>query len=91
MDTAVINKTNIENSAAVNVTDAANKAAAALKFAHLHLHSQYSLLDGANKIDDIINKSIEFNMPSVAITDHGNLFGALEFYEKAVKKGVKLS
>jgi DNA polymerase-3 subunit alpha len=89
MDTAVINKTNIENSAAVNVTDAANKAAAALKFAHLHLHSQYSLLDGANKIDDIINKSIEFNMPSVAITDHGNLFGALEFYEKAVKKGVK--
>ncbi|MHB1680490.1 MAG: DNA polymerase III subunit alpha [bacterium] len=59
------------------------------KFVHLHLHSQYSLLDGANKIDDIINKSIEFNMPSVAITDHGNLFGAVEFYEKAVKKGIK--
>jgi DNA polymerase-3 subunit alpha len=58
-------------------------------FVHLHLHSQYSLLDGANKIDDIINKSIEFNMPSVAITDHGNLFGAVEFYEKAVKKGIK--
>jgi DNA polymerase-3 subunit alpha len=81
--------TNEENSAVINTPDAPNKAAPALKFAHLHLHSQYSLLDGANKIDDIINKSIEFNMLSVAITDHGNLFGALEFYEKAVKKGVK--
>jgi len=88
MNTEVIIANN-ENSAVVKVQDAANKAAADLKFAHLHLHSQYSLLDGANKIDDIINKSIEFNMPSVAITDHGNLFGALEFYEKAVKKGVK--
>ena len=58
-------------------------------FVHLHLHSHYSLLDGAIKIDDIIDKAIEFNMPSVAITDHGNMFGAIEFYEKAVKKKVK--
>jgi len=58
-------------------------------FVHLHLHSHYSLLDGAIKIDDIINKAIEFGMPSVAITDHGNMFGAIEFYEKAVKKKVK--
>jgi DNA polymerase-3 subunit alpha len=58
-------------------------------FVHLHLHSHYSLLDGAIKIDDIINKAIEFDMPSVAVTDHGNMFGAIEFYEKAVKKKVK--
>ncbi|MHB8232862.1 MAG: DNA polymerase III subunit alpha [bacterium] len=59
------------------------------EFVHLHLHSHYSLLDGAIKIGDIINKAIEFDMPSVAVTDHGNMFGAIEFYEKAVKKGVK--
>ncbi len=59
------------------------------EFVHLHLHSHYSLLDGAIKIDDIINKAIEFGMPSVAITDHGNMFGAIEFYEKAVKKKIK--
>ena len=58
-------------------------------FVHLHLHSHYSLLDGAIKIDDIINKSIEFNMPSVAVTDHGNMFGAIEFYEKAAKNSIK--
>lgn len=59
------------------------------KFVHLHMHSHYSLLDGAIKIDDIIDKAIEFNMSAAAITDHGNMFGAIEFYEKAVKKSVK--
>ncbi len=59
------------------------------KFVHLHLHSHYSLLDGAIKIDDIISKAIEFNMSAAAITDHGNMFGAIEFYEKASKKSVK--
>lgn len=59
------------------------------EFVHLHLHSHYSLLDGAIKIDDIIKKTIEFGMPSVAVTDHGNMFGAIEFYEKAVKEKIK--
>lgn len=58
-------------------------------FVHLHLHSQYSLLDGAIKFDDLVNWAKESNMPAVALTDHGNLFGAYEFYEKAKAADVK--
>ena len=49
-------------------------------FVHLHLHTQYSLLDGAIRFDDLIAKAKELNMPAVAMTDHGNMFGAVEFY-----------
>jgi DNA polymerase-3 subunit alpha len=58
-------------------------------FVHLHTHSEYSLLDGASKIDDLIAKAIQFKMPALALTDHGNMFGALEFYQKATQSGVK--
>lgn len=58
-------------------------------FVHLHLHSQYSLLDGAIKLDELITRVKEFKMPAVAVTDHGNMFGAAEFYTKAMKSGVK--
>jgi DNA polymerase-3 subunit alpha len=58
-------------------------------FVHLHTHSHYSLLDGANKIDDLIARAKEYNMPALAVTDHGNLFGAIEFYKKATRAGVK--
>jgi len=58
-------------------------------FVHLHLHSQYSLLDGAIKFDNLIDRVSEFNMGAVALTDHGNMFGAYEFYEKATAEGVK--
>lgn len=58
-------------------------------FVHLHLHSQYSLLDGAIKLDELINRAKEFKMPAVAVTDHGNMFGAVEFYSKAMKNGIK--
>jgi len=58
-------------------------------FVHLHLHTEYSLLDGANRIAPLISSAKEFQMPALAITDHGNLFGAIDFYEKAKKGGLK--
>jgi DNA polymerase-3 subunit alpha len=58
-------------------------------FVHLHTHSQYSLLDGACQLDAAIELAKKCRMPALAITDHGNLFGAAEFYKKAVKAGIK--
>ena len=60
-----------------------------MSFVHLHLHTQYSLLDGANKISALIPHVKKLGMPAVAMTDHGNMFGAVEFYKKAVEVGVK--
>lgn len=59
------------------------------QFIHLHLHSQYSLLDGAIKFNDLFTKAKEYEMDSIAITDHGNLFGAYEFHQKAKEFGIK--
>src|SRR5215468_329956 len=58
-------------------------------FVHLHLHTEYSLLDGAIRMKDLMKKAVEFEMPAVAITDHGNLFGAIEFYQEAKRAGIK--
>ena len=58
-------------------------------FVHLHLHSQYSLLDGAIRIGDLLKKVKDCHMPAVAMTDHGNMFGTLEFYLKCKDKGIK--
>ena len=58
-------------------------------FVHLHLHTQYSLLDGAIKIDRLFDRAKELQMPAVALTDHGNLFGAVEFYEHARNAKIK--
>ncbi|MEO5817305.1 MAG: DNA polymerase III subunit alpha [Gemmatimonadaceae bacterium] len=60
-----------------------------MSFVHLHCHSEYSLLDGANRIDDLIKRALEFEQPALAITDHGNLHAAWEFQEKAKKAGLK--
>ncbi|MBU6141904.1 DNA polymerase III subunit alpha [Patescibacteria group bacterium] len=59
------------------------------KFVHLHNHSHYSLLDGLGKIDDIIARTKELGMDAIAITDHGALYGSVEFYKKAKKAGIK--
>ncbi|HEX3033568.1 MAG TPA: DNA polymerase III subunit alpha [Thermodesulfobacteriota bacterium] len=58
-------------------------------FAHLHLHSQYSLLDGAIKFPELFRRAQEYGMSAVALTDHGNLFGSFEFYKEAKKAGIK--
>src|SRR5688572_3874323 len=60
-----------------------------MSFVHLHCHSEYSLLDGANRIDDLIARALELEQPALAITDHGNLHGAWEFQEKARKAKLK--
>ncbi len=60
-----------------------------MSFVHLHCHSEYSLLDGANRIEDLIRRAQEFEQPALAITDHGNLHAAWEFQEKAKKAGLK--
>lgn len=58
-------------------------------FVHLHVHTQYSLLDGACRIQGLMKKAAEYRMPALAMTDHGNMFGAIEFYQTAVKYGIK--
>ena len=60
-----------------------------MSFVHLHCHSEYSLLDGANRIDDLIRRAQEFEQPALAITDHGNLHAAWDFQEKAKKAKIK--
>ena len=59
------------------------------KFTHLHVHTHYSLLDGLPKIDELLDHAKELGMDSVAITDHGVMYGAIEFYKKAKAKGIK--
>src|SRR5213595_2474396 len=58
-------------------------------FVHLHLHTEYSFLDGLVRTKELMKKAKEFKMPAVAITDHGNLHGAIEFYQEATRAGVK--
>ncbi|MFC2074990.1 DNA polymerase III subunit alpha [Bdellovibrionota bacterium] len=62
---------------------------ASSSFVHLHLHTQYSLLDGAIKLPNLFRMAKHYEMPAVAMTDHGNLFGAIDFYEHAKEAGVK--
>jgi len=58
-------------------------------FVSLHLHTEYSLLDGAIRIKELVDRALEFRMPALAMTDHGNLFGAVQFYRKVSKAGIK--
>jgi len=58
-------------------------------FVHLHNHSDFSLLDGASRVDDIVDLAARYKMPAVALTDHGNMFGAVSFFKAAKRRGVK--
>ena len=58
-------------------------------FVHLHLHTSYSLLDSSLRHDALFKRAAEFKMPAVAMTDHGNMFGAIDFYNGAKKHGLK--
>lgn len=60
-----------------------------MEFTHLHLHTEYSMLDGANKIKELAKRLKELNYKSCAITDHGNMFGAIDFYKTMTKEGIK--
>ncbi len=60
-----------------------------MSFCHLHLHSHYSLLDGANRIPDLIDEAKKQGMPAIALTDHGNMFGAVQFHDAAQEAGIK--
>src|SRR3954447_6969393 len=59
------------------------------EFVHLHLHTEYSLLDGACRLDKLIDKAHELKFPAMSITDHGVLYGAVDFYQAARKQGIK--
>ncbi|MBQ4340592.1 MAG: DNA polymerase III subunit alpha [Firmicutes bacterium] len=60
-----------------------------MDFVHLHVHSEYSLLDGAARIKDLIRKAVDMDMKALAITDHGVMFGVIDFYKEALKAGIK--
>lgn len=60
-----------------------------MSFVHLHVHSEYSLLDGFSNIKKLVNRAVEMNMPAVALTDHGTMFGVIDFYNAATSAGIK--
>ena len=64
-------------------------ASASDSFVHLHVHTEYSMLDGAARLDDLFAKAVELGMPALAMTDHGNVFGAYDFWKKAQAHGIK--
>ncbi|MCD8483714.1 MAG: PHP domain-containing protein [Verrucomicrobia bacterium] len=66
-----------------------SESAASQPFVHLHCHTDYSLLDGCAKVDRYMQRCKELGMPALAMTDHGNLFGAINFYKAAKKAGIK--
>src|SRR3990167_4581477 len=58
-------------------------------FVHLHTHSHYSLLDGLSRIDQLVKTAKEYDMPALALTDHGNMYGAIEFYKACKAASIK--
>ena len=58
-------------------------------FTHLHVHTEYSMLDGASRLDEIVQAAVEDGQPALGITDHGNMYGVLPFYRACKDKGIK--
>ena len=58
-------------------------------FVHLHVHSEYSLLDGLSRINDLVKRAVELNQPAIALTDHGTMYGTMPFYRACRQAGVK--
>ena len=73
----------------ITCEDKENKGEKYMSFAHLHVHTEYSLLDGSNKIKECVARVKELGMNSVAITDHGCMFGVIDFYRAARAQGIK--
>ena len=60
-----------------------------MSFVHLHVHTQYSLLDGACRINQLVDKAVSLGQTALAVTDHGVMYGAIEFYKACAERGVK--
>ena len=60
-----------------------------MAFSHLHVHTEYSLLDGSSKIKELLKRAKELDMDSMAITDHGSMYGVIDFYKVCQKEGIK--
>ncbi|MFZ9158842.1 MAG: PHP domain-containing protein, partial [Ilumatobacteraceae bacterium] len=58
-------------------------------FTHLHVHTEFSMLDGAAKLDELVAKAVEDGQPALGMTDHGNMYGVLDFYKECRSQGVK--
>ena len=71
------------------VPDVSRKEKRMSKFVHLHIHSEFSLLDGANRIKDLPKRAKELGMDAIALTDHGVMYGAIDFYKACKAEGVK--
>jgi DNA polymerase-3 subunit alpha len=59
------------------------------EFVHLHTHSEYSLLDGAASVKGLVGRAVELGMPALALTDHGAMYGAVDFFKSACRAGIK--
>ncbi len=73
----------------INTVITAEKTENKINFTHLHVHTEYSLLDGSAKIPDLVKRAKKLGMDSLAITDHGAMFGVMEFYKACKEQGVK--
>ena len=88
-DAAESSETSTDSDSNSEDSESSRESSGQVPFVHLHTHSHYSLLDGVGKLEALIARAKELEMPALAITDHGNMYAALEFYQKALDAGIK--